>query len=432
MLNNVIRRLRGAMGRSLARESMLDLVLSNMSQGVCVFDGHHRLVLCNARYAEIYALPPQATRPGTTVQKILECRVAAGTYTGDDPQAFMKGLTAKLDRSEGETWVAKLNNGRVVQHVRRSLADGGWLTTIDDITERHRAEEERVVHAENEKRHVAIESAIDKFRQSIDSVLGTVGADVEELRKTAQVLSTVAGDTSTRASGAADGSQHAAASIGAVTVAAEEMLRSIGAIGGELKATATLVQTAVNDAHSMNSQIAALANSAREIGTVVGLISKIAAQTNLLALNATIEAARAGEAGRGFAVVASEVKALSVQTAKATEQIVGRITTVQNATLAAEQAIGRNTERMQEIHRCTETISAAIAQQSAATNEIAHNIAGATAETTRITNELARVNDAATETRSSAQTVFASSRSVETSATQLREWVERFLAEVAA
>ena len=39
---------------------------------------------------------------------------------------------------------------------------------------------------------------------------------------------------------------------------------------------------------------------------------------------------------------------------------------------------------------------------------------------------------AATETRSSAQTVFASSRSVEDSATQLRERVAHFLAEVAA
>ncbi len=420
------------MRRSLARESMLDLVLSNMSQGVCVFDGDQRLVLCNERYAEIYALPAEATKPGTTVQRILELRIASGTYSGPDPRTFTNELLAKLDRHAADTSFAKLNNGRVVQHVRKPLADGGWLTTIDDITERHLAEQELIAHAEHEKRRITIESAIENFRRSVESVLGTVGSSVGELRATAQSLSAVAGDTSTRATGAAEGSQHAAARIGAVTVAAKELSRSIGEIGRELKAAATLVQTAVTESRTMSDEIAALADSAREIGTVVELIGKIAAQTNLLALNATIEAARAGEAGRGFSVVATEVKALAVQTAKAAEQIVGRITAVQNATMAAEQAIGRNTERMQEIDRCTDTISAAIAEQNAATNEIAHNIAGATAETTRITNELARVNESATETRSSAETVFASSRSVESAATQLREWVERFLAEVAA
>jgi methyl-accepting chemotaxis protein len=220
--------------------------------------------------------------------------------------------------------------------------------------------------------------------------------------------------------------------MGAVASSAEELSSSIGNINRELKGAATLVQTAVVEARTMNDEIAALAGSAREIGAVVKLIRSIAGQTNLLALNATIEAARAGEAGRGFSVVAAEVKSLSVQTAKAAEQIVGQIASVQTAMGAAVQAIGRNTERMQEINRSTETISDAIAQQSAATGEIAQNITGATDEAARITSALSDVSGAATDTRSSAQTVLASSQSVESAARQLRERVERFLAQVAA
>ena len=427
-----IKRLRNIFRRSLASESILDLVLGNMSQGLCVFDGNGHLVLCNRRYAEIYALPSEATKPGTTVQQILKFRVAQGTYNGDDPQAFMKAVLAGVGQREGDTSFAKLNNGRVVQHVRKPLADGGWLTTIEDITERHLAEQERIVHAEHENRRIAIESAVVNFRRSVEGVLGTVGADVEDLRTTAQVLSTASSDTSARASGAVEALHHATTSIVAVAKSAGELSSSIGDIDRELRGAATLVQTAVVEARAMNDEIAALADSTREIGAVVELIRSIAGQTNLLALNATIEAARAGESGRGFSVVATEVKSLSVQTAKATEQIAGQIAAVQTGMAAAVQAIGRNTELMQEIDRCTETISAAIAEQSAATGEIAHNIAGATAETTRITTALSGVDGAATETRSSAQTVLASSESVESAATQLRERVGRFLAEVAA
>jgi len=69
-----------------------------------------------------------------------------------------------------------------------------------------------------------------------------------------------------------------------------------------------MAHSAVGDTERTNRAIQSLHEAAEHIGSVVGLISKIAAQTNLLALNASIEAARAGEAGKGFAVVASEVR----------------------------------------------------------------------------------------------------------------------------
>ncbi|WP_417815701.1 methyl-accepting chemotaxis protein [Thalassospira alkalitolerans] len=95
---------------------------------------------------------------------------------------------------------------------------------------------------------------------------------------------------------------------------------------------------AVSDA---SERVDILAEASEKIGEIVASIEAIAAETNLLALNATIEAARAGDAGKGFAVVAGEVKALSQQTARATEEIRNRITNLQGETQGIVDAMNR-------------------------------------------------------------------------------------------
>ena len=120
---------------------------------------------------------------------------------------------------------------------------------------------------------------------------------------------------------------------------------------------AQVVEKAVARAVQTNETIKSLSDAANKVGSVVGLISRIAAQTNLLALNATIEAARAGEAGKGFAVVASEVKSLAMQTSKATQEIGGQIGKIQEATRHSVEEITGTSVAITKLAETVERVS---------------------------------------------------------------------------
>ena len=113
-----------------------DAALNNMSQGLCMFDAAQRVVVSNARYSDIYHLSRDLIKPGTTLAQILEYRREKGTnFLGLEADAY---LTQNV---ENRKEVYELADGRVVAIARHMMADGGWLATDEDITERARNEE---------------------------------------------------------------------------------------------------------------------------------------------------------------------------------------------------------------------------------------------------------------------------------------------------
>jgi methyl-accepting chemotaxis protein len=416
--------------RDRKQNARLVTALNNMSEGLCMFDGSTRLVLCNDRYIELYGLPPEVAKPGVTLRELLEHRIRAGAFAGD-PDDYIADTLRRMKDGQIVQDVRERPGGIFILVSSRPMAGGGWVATHQDMTERRRQDQQRDSLAAQEQRRTLIDAAIAAFRQRIEAMLKTVSDSAGAMRSTATTLFASSHKASQRAEGAVHTSNEASTNVEIAASAANELSSSIDEISRQLGRTNNLVGIAASEAGVTNNQIGSLAQAAQKIGDVVKLIQDVAGQTNLLALNATIEAARAGDAGRGFAVVASEVKSLAVQTGKATEEIAGQIAAVQSSTGAAVEAIRRIVERMQEINHNTAAVAASVQQQNAATGEITQNVTSAAHGTKEIVTALSEVAGAATETRGSAETMLAASQAVEKAAGDLRSEVEGFLQKVA-
>jgi diguanylate cyclase (GGDEF)-like protein/PAS domain S-box-containing protein len=110
--------------------------IDNISQGVCFFDGEHRLVLSNARYAEIYRLDPALLEPGLTFREIIELRFRSGTCPTESPDEYYDLCISPEVAERGHVRNAELRDGRVIRICHRPMADGGWVATHEDISDK--------------------------------------------------------------------------------------------------------------------------------------------------------------------------------------------------------------------------------------------------------------------------------------------------------
>jgi len=402
-----------------------------MSQGLCMFDATGRIVVCNRQYLRMYNLSAEVVKPGCTLRTLMEHRKKTGLLKLD-PQQYCNEIVESIAAGKTSKWVIEASDGRIVHSINEPMPGGGWVSTHEDITEQRLLQQQRDDMAEQQKRRSAIDAVIVSFRGEVETLLKTFGNSAASMKSTAVTLSATSNHTSQRAASAVEASNDASIGVTTAAGATDELSSSIAEIARQITQTNDVVRIAVEEATSTKGEMATLADSAQKIGDIVKLIQTIAAQTNLLALNATIEAARAGESGRGFAVVASEVKSLAVQTAKATEAIIGQILAVQGSTASAVESIRRITQRMQEIQHCASGVAASIEQQSTATSNISSNVTSAAQATQTMAEVLSDVAGAATQTYMSAEVVLETSQSLETAVADLRQHIEGFLADVAA
>ncbi len=265
--------------------------------------------------------------------------------------------------------------------------------------------------------------ALEEKNREINDVLEEVKLLSEERLKKSQDIETIIrrlADASAKTSlgieqvngivdGIADNTNNVAnftkdvsTSVNSVVLAMKEINISLNEISQNCGRSKNITTDAEAKAKDTNRIIDILNTSSKQIGKIVKVINDIADQTNMLALNAAIEAAGAGEAGKGFAVVAGEVKELARQTAESTEEISQQIEVMQNNMSNAVCAMGTILEVIDEMTSITNTIAAAVSEQSAVSGNISNAVVAAAEKVSLITE---RTRDIAVSSQNAANSI---------------------------
>jgi len=120
----------------------LDTALNNMTQGLVLYDSSARVVVCNQRYIDMYGLSTDVVKPGTHFYDIVRHRKETGSFKGDIDE-FCTTVLGNVAQGTVSHSILESADGRAVRIVNRPLPQGGWVATMEDITQHRKLEQER-------------------------------------------------------------------------------------------------------------------------------------------------------------------------------------------------------------------------------------------------------------------------------------------------
>jgi diguanylate cyclase (GGDEF)-like protein/PAS domain S-box-containing protein len=126
------------------QKMLLDIATENIPQALCMFDADGRAKLFNNRYVQLIGIAPDELK-GMKLSDQFQLRKARGEFHGDPTETF----EAILEDIRSGQLVTRTDHtvlpGHVLRIIEQPLPDGGWVATIEDITE-WRKTQERMVH----------------------------------------------------------------------------------------------------------------------------------------------------------------------------------------------------------------------------------------------------------------------------------------------
>ena len=122
-----------------------EAALSNMAQGLCMFDQRGELVVFNDRYLQLYGFSSAVIKAGVSLKTVIDHSKAVGNHPNRSAAELLTSFTDTLAVPHPIILENDLGDGRIIALAHQPLEGGGWVTTHEDITER-KAAAKRVAH----------------------------------------------------------------------------------------------------------------------------------------------------------------------------------------------------------------------------------------------------------------------------------------------